>query len=87
MSMPPATLLVYGKAEGGTPIMIATPASALDLPLRVLVFGDGSGRTYIAFHPIAATLAATGVPSDLAAHLEPGQTLLLKTLENIGEAT
>ena len=35
--MPPATVLIYGAAKGGTPIMLASPLAALDLPLRVLV--------------------------------------------------
>ena len=35
--MPPATVLIYGAAKGGTPVMLAAPLAALDLPLRVLV--------------------------------------------------
>lgn len=37
MSMPPTTILIYGNPKGGTPIMLAAPLTALDLPLRVLV--------------------------------------------------
>ena len=37
MEMPPTIVLLYGNARGGTPIMLATPQAALDLPLRVLV--------------------------------------------------
>jgi uncharacterized protein (DUF302 family) len=37
MAMPPATVLIYGNAKGGTPVMLGTPQAALDLPLRVLI--------------------------------------------------
>src|SRR5579871_5929955 len=51
MIMSPATVLVYGHAKGGTPIMLATPLAALDLPLRVLVRQREDGKALIAFHP------------------------------------
>jgi uncharacterized protein (DUF302 family) len=37
LEMPPATVLTYGHPKGGTPVMLAAPLAALDLPLRVLV--------------------------------------------------
>lgn len=80
LSMPPATVLIYGKAEGGTPIMLAAPQSALDLPLHVLVREDEHGQTSIGFRPIAPTLQAFGVTAALAGRLEPGQQLLLKAI-------
>jgi uncharacterized protein (DUF302 family) len=80
LAMPPATVLVYGHAKGGTPIMLAAPQAALDLPLRVLVRQGTDGQTVIAFHPIAALLQRSGVPAPLAARLEPAQQLLVKAL-------
>ncbi len=77
MSMPPATVLVYGSPEGGTPVMLAAPLAALDLPLRVLVRERGDGTTAIAFYPVAAMLGRTGVPESAAARLEPAQQMLL----------
>ena len=80
MNMPPTSVLTYGNAKGGTPIMQAVPLAALDLPLRVLVREDGQ-RTLIAFHPVASTLQQVGVPADLAARLEPAQSLLIKAIQ------
>jgi len=80
MTMPPATVLIYGNARGGTPIMLATPSAALDLPLHVLVRERADGKTVIAYHPIAATLRRTGVTEDLVSRLDPAQQLLLATL-------
>lgn len=80
LEMPPAVVLIYGHAKGGTPIMLATPRAALDLPLRVLVDAAG-GTVKVSFHPIARTLRAAGVPDALAARLEPAQQLLAKALQ------
>jgi uncharacterized protein (DUF302 family) len=80
MTMPPATVLVYGHAKGGTPIMLATPRAALDLPLRVLVRQREDGKAVIAFHPIAGVMRAAGVAEDLATRLEPAQRLLVQAL-------
>ena len=77
LTMPRATVLIYGAAKGGTPIMLACPSAALDLPLRVLVREDEAGKAIVAFHPIAETLIQAGVPKDAASRLEPAQQLLL----------
>jgi uncharacterized protein (DUF302 family) len=77
LTMPPATVLVYGHAKGGTPVMLATPLAALDLPLRVLVREREDGRATIAFHPVASMLRRIGVREDLAARLAPAQQILV----------
>jgi uncharacterized protein (DUF302 family) len=77
LTMPPATVLIYGSPKGGTPIMFDTPLAALDLPLRVLVREGADGKTVIAFHPVAALLCRSGVPQDAALRLEPAQLMLL----------
>jgi uncharacterized protein (DUF302 family) len=79
--MPPTVVLIYGAAKGGTPVMLAAPQSALDLPLRVLVREDADGRTLVAFHPIAQTMRAAGVPEALTDRLEPAQALLIKAIK------
>ena len=77
LAMPPATVVLYGRAEGGTPIMLAAPNAALDLPLRVLVREEAPDRSIVAFHPIAATLARAGAPEATWHRLEPAQRLLV----------
>ncbi|MGH7153027.1 MAG: DUF302 domain-containing protein [Acetobacteraceae bacterium] len=80
MTMPPATVLIYGHPKGGTPVMLATPVAALDLPLRVLVREREDGRTVIAFHPIATMLRRDGVSEELAVRLEPAQHILVAAM-------
>jgi len=80
LSMPPTTVLLYGNPKGGTPLMLASPAAALDLPLRVLVREDAQGRSFVSFHPVVAMLVKAGVPEPLAARLAPAQQLLVDAL-------
>jgi uncharacterized protein (DUF302 family) len=79
LTMPPTTVLIYGNAKGGTPLMLAEPRAALDLPLHVLVRESASG-TVIIFHPIGATMRRAGIPDALAEKLTPAQQLLTKAL-------
>ena len=80
LAMPPTTVLTYGHPKGGTPVMLAAPLAALDLPLRVLVREREDGQTAIAFRPIATVLRQAGVPDALADRLNPAQQILLKAL-------
>jgi uncharacterized protein (DUF302 family) len=79
-AMPPATVLIYGNAKGGTPIMLVTPRTALDLPLRALVQERSDGKVVVAFHPVRAMLRHAGVPEEASARLEPAQRLLVEAI-------
>jgi uncharacterized protein (DUF302 family) len=81
LTMPPTTVLIYGNGKGGTPIMLAAPRAALDLPLRVLVRATTDGQTAVAFHPIDRVLRQVGAPDEFAVRLLPAQQMLLKALE------
>jgi uncharacterized protein (DUF302 family) len=76
MTMPPAVVLIYGHAKGGTPVMQAAPEAALDLPLRALVRENDRGETMIAFHPVGRMLASYAVPVELVDGLAKAQLLL-----------
>src|SRR5471032_3207011 len=80
LDMPPTTVLIYGNPKGGTPLMLAAPSLALDLPMRVLVREDGSGHTLVAFHPALALTRAAGLPDDKAAGLEKSAALISAAL-------
>lgn len=77
LSMPPTLVLIYGNPRGGTPIMLAAPPAALDLPMRVLIRESDDGRVRVGFHPIVEVLRNAGVPDDVAARLAPAQALLV----------
>jgi len=79
--MPPTVVMLYGNPKGGTPIMLAAPQAALDLPLRVLV-REEVGRVLVSFHPVADMLKNAGVPDDLATRLEPAQRVLVDAIKS-----
>ncbi len=81
LAMPPNIVLLYGHPKSGTPLMLAAPQAALDLPLRVLVREAADGPTLVSFHPIAPMMLAAGVPDTLANRLEPAQRLLIEAIQ------
>jgi uncharacterized protein (DUF302 family) len=50
LKMPPTKLLIFGNPKAGTPLMLASPASAIDLPLKILVREDGQGNVWISYN-------------------------------------
>jgi uncharacterized protein (DUF302 family) len=61
-------LLIFGSPAAGTPVMQAVPLSALDLPLKLLIWDD-DGQTQISYLRPDALVARYGIPPDLAAPL------------------
>jgi uncharacterized protein (DUF302 family) len=53
LKMPPTQLLIFGNAKGGTPVMLAAPTAAIDLPLKALAWQDGDGQVWLSYNDIA----------------------------------
>ena len=50
MKMRPTKLLIFGSPKGGTPLMLAAPSVAIDLPLKILVWEDAEGRAWVSYN-------------------------------------
>jgi len=50
MKMRPTKLLIFGNPRAGTPVMLAAPRSAIDLPLKILVWEDDQGKACITYN-------------------------------------
>jgi uncharacterized protein (DUF302 family) len=50
LTMPPTQLLIFGNPQGGTPIMLAAPLAAIDLPLKALAWQDTDGKVWLSFN-------------------------------------
>lgn len=50
MSMPNTKLLIFGSPKAGTPVMLAAPSIAIDLPLKILVAEDSAGKAWISYN-------------------------------------
>jgi uncharacterized protein (DUF302 family) len=61
-------LVIFGNPAAGTPVMAASPLSALDLPLKIVVWDD-AGQTKVSYTAPAAIAARYGLPDNLAANL------------------
>jgi uncharacterized protein (DUF302 family) len=50
LKMPPTQLLIFGNPKGGTPVMLAAPTSAIDLPLKALAWQDAEGKVWLSYN-------------------------------------
>jgi uncharacterized protein (DUF302 family) len=80
IQMPPATVLLYGHPKGGTPIMVAAPDLALELPLRVLVREGSAGDVLVTWRAMGPVLRAQGVPVAFLEPIERSQRLIQEAL-------
>src|SRR5271170_295202 len=65
LEMHPTKLLIFGNAKFGTPLMIASPTVAIDLPLKALVWEDAEGKVWLSYNSAAYLKQRHGVPDDL----------------------
>ena len=81
MTMPPTKLLIFGDPKAGTPLMLASPSSAIDLPLKVLVRQDQDGSVAIAYNSPAYLGARHGLPEELLKNIAGIEALVNKAAE------
>src|SRR5580704_9326720 len=65
LTMRPTKLLIFGNPKAGTPLMIAAPSSAIDLPLKILVAEDGEGKVWISYNSADYLQKRHGFPLEL----------------------
>ncbi|MGJ5022494.1 DUF302 domain-containing protein [Bradyrhizobium oligotrophicum] len=82
MTLRPTDLLIFGSPKGGTPLMQAAQTSGIDLPLKVLVWQDAEGRTWLSYNDPAWLLGRHGRP----AAAEPAVRAMTGALEAIAGA-
>jgi len=75
MTMPPTKLLIFGNPKAGTPLMLAAPSVAIDLPLKILVWEDGQGKVWLSYNSPAYLQERHGVPEALMANIAVVETL------------
>jgi uncharacterized protein (DUF302 family) len=69
LDMPPTQLLIFGNPKGGTPVMLAAPGSALDLPLKVLVSQDSQGRVLLSYNTPEYLTERHAIPAELVKNI------------------
>ena len=69
LTLSPTQLLILGNPTGGTPLMVAAPTLALDLPLKVLAWQDESNRCWVSFNTPEYLQQRHGFPAALMANI------------------
>jgi uncharacterized protein (DUF302 family) len=81
LKMPPTKLLIFGTPKSGTPLMLAAPSIAIDLPLKILVWEDGQGKVWVSYNSPAYLMERHGVPRELQQNISAVETLGAKAVE------
>jgi uncharacterized protein (DUF302 family) len=81
LRMRPTKLLIFGNPKLGTPLMIASPSIAIDLPMKILVAEDSQGKVWVSYNDPAYLEARHGLPADLVPNIAVVQALAGKAGE------
>jgi uncharacterized protein (DUF302 family) len=81
MKMRPTKLLIFGSPKGGTPVMLAAPSIAIDLPLKALISEDENGKVWITYNAPEYLQQRHGVPADLLKNISGVGALVAKAVE------
>ncbi len=85
LTLLPTAVLIFGNARGGTPLMQANQLIGIDLPLKVLVWQDTSGKTWLSYVDPATLAQRYGLPADTAASVNPLSGMLRALTKAAGE--
>ena len=81
MKMQPTKLLIFGSPKAGTPLMVAAPTLAIDLPLKALVWEDEAGKVWLTYNSPDYLRERHDVPSELIKNLEGAGVLMERAVE------
>jgi uncharacterized protein (DUF302 family) len=75
LEMRPTKLLIFGNPKAGTPLMVASPSIAIDLPLKILVWEDHDGKVWASYNSPEYLRTRHGLPQELVPSLAAVETL------------
>jgi uncharacterized protein (DUF302 family) len=81
MKMRPTKLLIFGSPKAGTPLMLAAPTSAIDLPLKILIWEDANGKVCVSYNAPSYLQGRHGIPDELLQNIAVVETLAAKAAE------
>jgi uncharacterized protein (DUF302 family) len=79
--MRPTKLVIFGNPKAGTPLMLASPSSAIDLPLKILVWEDGQGKVWLSYNSPNYLSERHGLPPELMQNIAIIEALATKAGE------
>ena len=81
MKMLPTKLLIFGNPTAGTPLMLAAPSVAIDLPLKILVWEDAEAKVWVSYYSPAYLAERHGIPQDLLRNIAAVEALATAATE------
>jgi len=81
LTMRPTKLLIFGSPKAGTPLMLAAPSIAIDLPLKILVWEDGQGKVWLSYNSPEYLKERHALPESLLQNIAVLETLAAKAGE------
>ena len=81
MKMRPTKLLIFGNPKAGTPVMLASPSSAIDLPLKILIWEDAQGKVWVTYNGLAYLQERHNVPQEVLPNINVIEALAKKAAE------
>jgi uncharacterized protein (DUF302 family) len=81
LTMRPTKVLIFGSPKGGTPLMVAVPSLAIDLPLKALVAEDAEGKVWVTYNNPQYLKVRHGIPEELIKNLSGAGGLIEKAVE------
>jgi len=81
LKMRPTKVIIFGNPKGGTPLMLAAPSLAIDLPLKALVAADVDGNISVTYNDPEYLQKRHGIPAELIKNLAGAGALIAKAVE------
>lgn len=81
LTMRPTQLLIFGSPKGGTPLMVAAPRLAIDLPLKALAWQDEQGEVWLSYNSPEYLQQRHGFPAELLKNIAGISALIQKAVE------
>jgi uncharacterized protein (DUF302 family) len=69
MKMRPTQLIIFGSPKGGTPVMVASPTLAIDLPLKALVWEEAAGKVWVSYNSAEYLKQRHNIPDELVKNI------------------
>jgi uncharacterized protein (DUF302 family) len=81
LKMRPTKLFVFGNTKVGTPVMLASPSSAIDLPLKILIWEDANDKVWITYNSPIYLQERHNIPRELLQNIAVVEPLAKKAAE------
>jgi len=81
LKMRPTKVVIFGSPKAGTPLMVAAPSLAIDLPLKALVAEDAAGKVWVTYNDPEYLKQRHGVPEELIKNLAGAGAVIGKAVE------